>query len=102
VLVVPVQDIDAGARLQNCPERKTQQKILWAEVRKETGRGKDRLKIRDLFADTRRSQPVLDFLSTTDVGRWVPPPPEDDAQSEASERELRERREREEEKKAGG
>jgi hypothetical protein len=36
---------------KNCSEWKGQQKILWAEVRKETGRGKDRFKIRDLFVD---------------------------------------------------
>jgi hypothetical protein len=40
---------------------------------------------------------VLDFLSTTDVGRQVLPPVEDDTESEASEWELRKRREREEE-----
>jgi hypothetical protein len=39
-----------------------------AEVQKESGRGKDRFKVRDLLADTRCSQPVLDFLSTTDLG----------------------------------
>jgi hypothetical protein len=48
-------------------------------VRKETERGKDRFKIRDLLADTRCSRPVLDFLSTMDVRRRVPPPAEDDA-----------------------
>jgi hypothetical protein len=40
--------------------------------RRDTGRGKDHSKIRDLFADERCSQAVLDFLSTTDVGRRVP------------------------------
>jgi hypothetical protein len=55
------------------------------EVRKETGRGKDRFKLRGLLADTRCSRPVLGFLVTTDVGRRVPAPPEDDAQSGASE-----------------
>jgi hypothetical protein len=42
---------------------------------------------------------VLDFHSSTDVGRRVPAPVEDDVQSEASEWELRERREREEERR---
>jgi hypothetical protein len=65
-------------------------------VRKEVGRGKDRFKIRDLLANTGRSQPVLDFLSATDVGRRVPVPAEEDAQSEVSEWEFRERKEREE------
>jgi len=35
-----------------------------------TGR-KNRFKIRDLFADERCSQAILNFLSTTDVGRRV-------------------------------
>ena len=45
---------------------------------------------------------MLDFLSSTDVGRIVPAVEveEDDAGSEASEWELRERREREEERVA--
>ena len=45
----------------------------------------------------RCSQAVLDFLSTTDVGRLVPA--EEDAGSEASEWELRGLREREEERR---
>jgi ribonuclease HI len=84
---------------KNCPEWKEQQKVLWKEVRKETGRGKDRFKIRDLLADGRCSRAVLEFLLTTDVGRLVPAPAEEDAQSEASEWERRERREREEERR---
>jgi hypothetical protein len=68
-------------------------------VRRGTGRGKDRFKIRDLFAVERCSQAVLDFLSTTDVGRRVPNPAEEDAQSEASEWVLRAREEREEERR---
>jgi hypothetical protein len=85
---------------KNRPRWKPQQKILWAEVRKESGRGKGQFKVRDLLADARCSRPVLDFLSTTDVGRRVPPPVENDAESEASEWELRERREREAERRA--
>jgi hypothetical protein len=61
VLVVPVSGTDTGARLQALPHWKARQMILWAEARKETGRGKDRFKIRELLA-------VLDVLSTTDVG----------------------------------
>jgi len=60
-----------------CPEWKAQQKILWAEVRKETGRWKERWKIQDLLADERCGRAVLDFLSTTDVGRRVPGEKED-------------------------
>ena len=81
-----------------CPEWKTQQKVLWAEVRKGSGRGKDRFTIRDLLADGRCSQAVLDFLATTDVGRLDPA--EEDAGSEVPEWELRERRERDEEMRA--
>jgi len=56
-----------------CPEWEAQQKILWAEVRKETGRWKDRWEIRDLLADERCGRAVLDFFSTTDVGRQRSP-----------------------------
>jgi len=71
-----------------CTEWKAEQKILWAEVRKETGRWKGRWKVRDLMADERCGRAVLDFLSTTDVGRRVPA--EEDAVSEVSEAEVRE------------
>ena len=46
---------------------------LWAEVRKETGRGKDRFTIRDLSADERCTSPILGFLRTTKVGSRVGP-----------------------------
>jgi len=85
---------------KECAEWRDQQKILWAEVKKETGRWKSRWKVRDLLADERCSKPVLDFLSTTDVGRLAPALADEDAQSEVSEWELRERREREEERGA--
>ena len=83
-----------------CPEWKIEQKILWAEVQKETGRWKSRWTVWDLLADGRCGQAVLDFLCSTDVGRLVPPLDEGDAGSEVSEWELRERREREEEREA--
>jgi len=57
-----------------------------------------RWKIRDLLADGRCGQVVLDFLSSTDVGRLVLPLEESDAGSEVSEWERRERRERGEER----
>jgi len=75
-----------------CSEWKMQQKILWAEVQKETGRWKSRWKIQGLLADGRCSQAVLDFLTATDVGRRVLS--EEHARSEGSEWELRECRER--------
>jgi ribonuclease HI len=83
-----------------CPAWKEQQKTLCAEVRKEKGKWKSRWKVRDPLADEGCSRAVLDFLATTDVGRLVPAPVEEDAQSEALEWELRERREREEERRA--
>jgi hypothetical protein len=71
---------------------------LCAEVRKEAWRWESRWKIRALLPDERCNKAVLDFLSTTDVGRRVPSPAEEDAQSEVSEWEHREWREREDEK----
>jgi len=50
-----------------------QQKVLWAEVQKETGRWKSRWTVRELLADGRCGQEVLDFLTSTDMGRQVPP-----------------------------
>jgi len=82
-----------GTTFSRFPEWKAQQKILWAKARKGSVRGKSQFTIRDLLTDVRCSQAVLDFLSTTDVGRLVPT--EEDARSEASEWELRELRERE-------
>ena len=58
-------------------------------MRKETGKWKSRWKIRDLLADERCSRAVLDFLTSTDVGRRVPAEKEDTV-SEVSEAELRE------------
>ena len=75
--------------------------MMWSTVKKETGRWKSRWKIRDLFADPRCSQAILDFLASTQVGRRAPKPEEEeeDAQSEASEWELRECEERDEERR---
>jgi len=69
---VPVPGLDPRASFRVCPEWKAQQRILWAVVWKDTRRWKSRWKIRDLLADRRCSQAVLDFLSATDVGRRVP------------------------------
>ena len=74
---------------KECPEWKSQQKILWAKVKKETGGWKDRWKVRDLLADGRCVRAVLDFLSITDVGKRVPVE-EEDAVSAVSELEVRE------------
>jgi hypothetical protein len=65
---------------KNCPRWKPQQKILWAEVRRETGRGKKgRFKIRDLFAGERCTRQILDFLRATEVGRRTGPSDEEQA-----------------------
>ena len=77
---------------KECPEWKPQQKILWAEVLKETGAGEEPVE------DPGHREAVLDFLSTTDVGRLVLA--EEDPGSEVSEWELRKRWEREEERSA--
>ena len=67
MLVVLIPDANPGSPLKVCPEWKAQQKILWAEVQKESGRRKSRCKVRDLLADGRCSQAVLhmyvNFLS---------------------------------------
>jgi len=84
--------------LKECPKWKGEQKILWAEVRKEIGRWKNWWRIRDLFTDRRCSRTVLDFLTSTDLGKIVLAV-EEDAGNEASEWELRERMEREEERR---
>ena len=76
------------------PSRRSCGRRCWGGA----GRKKSRWKIRDLLADGRCSQAVLDFLSTTDVGRLVPP--EEDAGREVSEWERRVYREREDERRA--
>jgi len=83
-----------------CPEWKAQQKILWAEVREETGRWTSRWKVWDhLLANGGRcGQAVLDFLSSTGVGRLAPPG--EDEGSEVSEGERMERIEREDKRRA--
>jgi hypothetical protein len=76
-----------------------QQKALWVEVKRDTGRWKSRWTVQNLLAD-RCGRAALDFLSSTDMGRIVPPLEESDAGSAAFEWELRERWEREEERRA--
>ena len=85
VLVMCLQCLPGEHLFKCCPRWRRQQKTLWTEVRRETGRGKDRLKIWDLFAGERCSQATLDFLATTDVGRLAPKQAEDDAPNEAPE-----------------
>ena len=101
VLVVRVPLSDKRPPLQGVPGMEVAAKgDVSGGAEKETGRWKSRWKIRDLLADKRCGQAVLDFLTATDVGRLVPPVEEDGAGSQTSEWELRERREQEEEQEA--
>jgi len=71
--------------LKVCPEWKAQQKILWAEVRKETGREGP---AEDPGPPSGREvRAVLAFFSATDMGRRVSA---EEGVSEVSEAELRE------------
>jgi len=79
---------------KNYPQWKSQQKALWAVVREETGGGKDRFKISELFAEERCSKAILDFLATTEVGGTARPPVAgEEPGSEPSEGEKRGREE---------
>jgi len=59
---------------KNCDRWRMQQKIMWAEIWKKTGRGKNRFTIREMFAGERCTGAVLDFLRTTRVGARTGPP----------------------------
>jgi len=89
--------------LKGCPKWRKQQRVLWKEVWKETGKGRGSLKAYELFAEPGASQAILDFLATTDVVKTVPAvvvEADEEAGSEVSEGELRERAEQEEERRA--
>jgi len=53
---------------KNCDRWRPQQKIMWAEIRKKTGRAKNRFAIRELFADERFTGAILDFLENDEGG----------------------------------
>jgi len=71
--------------LKRCPRWKEEQKVLWQKVEEETGRGRERWKAHELFAEGGQcSQMILDCLSSTDIGKTVPPVARDrDGGSEA-------------------
>jgi hypothetical protein len=75
VRLVSAQDADLGTPVQNLPalEAAAEDPVggAAAEVWKEIGRGKNRFKIRDLFADERCTRAILGFLRMTEVGRRV-------------------------------
>ena len=57
---------------KSCKKWKSQQAILWAEVRKKTKKRKGQVQISELFVEEKCSPAVLDFLRSTGVGRTVP------------------------------
>ena len=57
---------------KSCKKWKSQQAILWAEVRKKTKKRKGQVQISELFAEEECSPAVLDFLRSTGVGKTVP------------------------------
>jgi len=63
---------------RTAPTGRPNRRFLW----KETGRGKNRFEIRDLFADEWCSQEIIGFLVTTDVGRRITDTAEEGSQSE--------------------
>jgi len=62
---------------------------MWARVKEETKKGKQKWRVGDLLADDRCSPAVLDFLRSTHVGRTAPPVEENlDSEDEAEEAEA--------------
>jgi len=90
MLVVPVPNADPGPPLQEVPRVEAAAGNPVGGGEEGDGRWKDRWKVRDLLADGRCSRAVLDFLSSTDMGRRAPAEAEGDAVSAVSELEVRE------------
>jgi len=57
---------------KSCKKWKSQQAILWTEVRKKTKKRKGQVQISELFVEEKCSLVVLDFLRSTGVGKTVP------------------------------
>jgi len=57
---------------KSCKKWKSQQAILWAEVREKTKKRKGQVQISELFVEEKCSPVVLDFLRCTGVSRTVP------------------------------
>jgi ribonuclease HI len=74
-----------------CDKWKSQQKVLWKNVGKALGWKHPKiLRISDLFGNEKATEPVLQFLRDTDVGkplRIAPPASESDGGSEGSDEE---------------
>jgi hypothetical protein len=56
---------------KTCTAWRQQQKMLWKEVRLQTGLGRDRFWIADMFADERYMEAIIAFLESTDMGQWA-------------------------------
>jgi len=56
----------------SCKKWKSQQDILWAEVRQKTKKRKGQVQITELFVEEKCSPAVLDILRSTSVSRTVP------------------------------
>ena len=98
VLVVSVPDTGTGSPLQCVPRVEGPAEDPVGEALEESGGGRAGSRSgTSLPTGGAARRYVLDFLSTTDVGRLFSA--EEDAGSEVSEWERRERREREEEKR---
>ena len=82
VMMVPIQHTDPRSPVQELPSvAMPAEKPLGSRLRRDQkapgpDRGGDRTKIAELLADEWRSQAVLVFLATTDVGRTSGPPVE--------------------------
>jgi len=71
MLVVPSPDPDPWPPVQELP-RDGREKTLWVQLRDETGHSKDRFMARVLFANMHYNTAILEFLSTTDMGKSWP------------------------------
>jgi hypothetical protein len=95
---MPVHDTHAGTRLQKLPPLKGPAQDSVGGGAEGDREGKDQFEIRDL-SRMRGAARRYWTSSSPRKGRLVPPPAEEEAQSEASEWEFRERREREVERR---
>jgi hypothetical protein len=84
VLVVPIPNANEGTLPQGVPGVERAAEDLVGGGQKGDGAREEPLEGPDLLADERCSRAVLDYLATTDVGRLVPTPVEEDAQRRQS------------------
>jgi hypothetical protein len=72
-MVVPEtrSSLKTRASLQGVYRKAKQEKLLWNQIRSKAKYGPDRFRFPGLFPDRRRSEPLLEFLDTTDTGRKI-------------------------------